>query len=66
MAEYFNARLIKTAELDPAGRYVFAAYPHGISAISGWLSFVTEATGFSQLFPGVLTHRCIFSGVLQP
>jgi hypothetical protein len=53
MAEYLGARLVKTAELDPQGRYVFAAYPHGISAISGWMSFATEATGFSQLFPGV-------------
>jgi hypothetical protein len=53
MAEYLSARLIKTADLDPTGRYVFAAYPHGISAISGWLAFATEATGFSTLFPGV-------------
>jgi hypothetical protein len=52
MADYLQARLVKTAELDPEGRYVFAAYPHGISAISGWLSFATEATGFSTLFPG--------------
>mgnify|MGYP001807078834 CR=1 FL=1 len=52
MAEYLHARLVKTAELDPNQRYVFAAYPHGISAISGWMSFATEATGFSQLFPG--------------
>lgn len=53
MAEYLSARLIKTADLDPTGRYVFAAYPHGISAISGWLAFATEATGFSTLFPGI-------------
>jgi hypothetical protein len=53
MAEYLHARLIKTAELSPEQSYVFAAYPHGISAIGGWLSFATEATGFSTLFPGV-------------
>jgi 1-acyl-sn-glycerol-3-phosphate acyltransferase len=53
MADYLQARLVKTAELDPEQRYVFAAYPHGISAISGWLSFATEATGFTSLFPGI-------------
>lgn len=53
MAEYLHARLIKTAELSPEQSYVFAAYPHGISAIGGWLSFATEATGFSTLFPGI-------------
>ncbi|KAF8065725.1 DGAT2B [Scenedesmus sp. PABB004] len=53
MGDYLSARLIKTAELDPRGRYVFAAYPHGVSAISGWVSFATEAAGFSRLFPGL-------------
>jgi hypothetical protein len=57
MAEYLHARLIKTAELSPEQSYIFAAYPHGISAIGGWLSFATEATGFSTLFPGVLGGR---------
>jgi hypothetical protein len=52
MGDYLSARLIKTAELDPQGRYLFAAYPHGISAISGWVCFATEAAGFSKLFPG--------------
>eukprot|EP00775_Hariotina_reticulata_P013889 gene13889-14008_t len=53
MADYFNAQLIKTSDLDPQGRYIFAAYPHGITAISGWIFFATEACGFSQLFPGL-------------
>ncbi|WIA37057.1 hypothetical protein OEZ86_014034 [Tetradesmus obliquus] len=53
MGDYLSARLIKTAELDPQGRYLFAAYPHGISAISGWTCFATEAAGFSKLFPGI-------------
>ncbi len=52
MAQYFPAKLIKTADLDPAGRYIFACYPHGISAISAWVNFGTDATGFSRLFPG--------------
>lgn len=59
MADYFNAQLIKTADLDPHGKYVFACYPHGISALSGWINFATEATGFSKLFPG--TPACTVS-----
>jgi hypothetical protein len=56
MGDYLSARLVKTAELDPQGRYLFAAYPHGISAISGWVCFATEAAGFSRLFPGEQQH----------
>ncbi|KAG2430477.1 hypothetical protein HXX76_010000 [Chlamydomonas incerta] len=58
MAAYFpGARLIKTADLDPTGRYLFVSHPHGIIAISNWLAFGTEALGFSKLFPG-LDLRC--------
>eukprot|EP00198_Chlamydomonas_reinhardtii_P013511 XP_001702848.1 predicted protein [Chlamydomonas reinhardtii] len=58
MASYFpGARLIKTADLDPAGRYIFVSHPHGVIAISDWLAFATEALGFSKLFPG-LDLRC--------
>jgi hypothetical protein len=62
MGDYLSARLIKTAELDPQGRYLFAAYPHGISAISGWVCFATEAAGFSKLFPGWLQQQHHYCG----
>jgi hypothetical protein len=52
MGERFNARLIRTAALDPRERYVLACYPHGVSAVSGWLMFATEAAGFSDMFRG--------------
>eukprot|EP00798_Chlamydomonas_sp_ICE-L_P019496 gene19496-26159_t len=58
MAHYFDARLIKTTELDPSCNYLFAMMPHGIASISGWLSFCTDATGFSQIFPGI-NCRCL-------
>jgi Diacylglycerol acyltransferase len=58
MAEYTAARLVATVPLDPTQSYVFAAYPHGISAVSGWLSFATEATGFSARFPGLRPYCC--------
>ncbi|GLC63189.1 hypothetical protein PLESTF_000010000 [Pleodorina starrii] len=56
MASYFDARLVKTADLDPNGHYLFAVHPHGIIAISSWINFVTEATGFRKLFPGIDVH----------
>lgn len=52
MGERFNARLIKTADLPPDRPYVFACFPHGVTALSGWLAFGTEATGFGELFEG--------------
>lgn len=53
IAAYFPARIKKTADMDPAGKYLFAVFPHGISAIGGWLNFGTNATGCDQLFPGI-------------
>lgn len=32
--------------------YIFAMVPHGVTAISGWMNFGTEATDFSKHFPG--------------
>ena len=31
-AAYFPARMHKTADLDPAGNYLFACHPHGITS----------------------------------
>jgi hypothetical protein len=33
LSEYFQARLVKTADLDPAGTYIFACAPHGKLAL---------------------------------
>lgn len=33
-ADYFPTQLIKTADLDPDGRYIFVVAPHGQSV--GW------------------------------
>ncbi|XP_052214759.1 2-acylglycerol O-acyltransferase 2-B-like [Dreissena polymorpha] len=65
MGEYFPAKLHKTADLDPRKSYVFGLHPHGIMHISGFLSFATEATGFSELFPGLFPHLAILHGQFQ-
>ncbi|EDO43485.1 predicted protein [Nematostella vectensis] len=51
--DYFPIKLIRTKRLDPKRNYVFGYHPHGIMCIGAWLNFATEATGFSQLFPGI-------------
>jgi hypothetical protein len=57
MKDYFSASLIKTEDLDPHKTYMFIVLPHGVIALSGWVNFVTDATGFSSLFPGVSLSR---------
>ena len=60
MAEYFPARLVKTADLDPKRNYILAMHPHGIISFSAFLNFATTATGFSRMFPGGL--QCWLQG----
>ncbi|KAI1281858.1 2-acylglycerol O-acyltransferase 1 [Halotydeus destructor] len=51
--DYFPIKLIKTADLDPDRNYIFATHPHGAIIAGMSLNAGTEATGFSQLFPGL-------------
>ncbi|KAJ3008805.1 diacylglycerol O-acyltransferase 1 [Thoreauomyces humboldtii] len=56
MKDYFPMALIKTAELDPAGNYLFGYHPHGIIALGAWTNFGTEASDFAGKFPGLNTR----------
>lgn len=47
---------MKTAKLDPSHNYIFGFHPHGILVAGAFGNFCTEATGFSQLFPGLTPH----------
>lgn len=55
-ASFYPAKIIKTAELDPEGNYIFAAHPHGIFCSSLFLAFATEGMNFSKIFPGIDVH----------
>ena len=48
-ASFYPAKIIKTAELDPEGHYIFAAHPHGIFCSSLFLAFATEGMNFSKV-----------------
>ncbi|KAL7006088.1 diacylglycerol O-acyltransferase 1 [Cystobasidiomycetes sp. EMM_F5] len=52
-AGYFPIRLEKTVDLPADRRYVFGYHPHGIIGVGAIANFGTEATGFSDLFPGI-------------
>ena len=51
--EYFPLRLVKTVDLDPDEKYVFAYHPHGVISVGAFGCFGTEGAGFSRLFPGI-------------
>ncbi|KAI6190064.1 Diacylglycerol acyltransferase family-containing protein [Aphelenchoides bicaudatus] len=53
MKRYFPMRIVKTAELPADRNYIVAAHPHGILSFGTFLTFCTEAPGFSELFPGL-------------
>ncbi|CAM5073108.1 unnamed protein product [Natator depressus] len=61
MRDYFPATLVKTAELDPSKNYVVGFHPHGVLVAGAFLNFCTEATGFSQLFPGMTPHMMMLT-----
>ncbi|KAJ0006620.1 hypothetical protein NQD34_013893 [Periophthalmus magnuspinnatus] len=54
--DYFPLKLVKTLDLDPKKNYIFGFHPHGVLVAGGFGNFCTEATGFSELFPGLTPH----------
>ncbi|XP_040282406.1 2-acylglycerol O-acyltransferase 2 [Bufo bufo] len=53
LRDYFPIKLIKTADLDPSKNYIIGVHPHGVLIAGGFTNFCTEATGFSDLYPGI-------------
>lgn len=53
--DYFPARLIKTAELDPARNYILGYHPHGIMCLGAFSNFVPTTDDGSVLSPGIRT-----------
>ncbi|EKM81559.1 hypothetical protein AGABI1DRAFT_118672 [Agaricus bisporus var. burnettii JB137-S8] len=56
-AEYYPVSrvflFLQETDLPPDRPYVFGYHPHGVGAL---VTFATEATGFSSLFPGITPH----------
>lgn len=60
--DYFPIKMVKTAELDPNKNYIFGYHPHGIIGIGAYSCFATEATDFSNVFPGIVPHLVTLEG----
>lgn len=54
--DYFPINLVKTVDLDPSCNYLFGFHPHGVLVAGAFGNFCTEASGFSQLFPGLTPY----------
>lgn len=50
--QYFNGRLVKTAELDPKHRYIFGIHPHGLYAVSMFAN-MWQNNDFKLAFKGI-------------
>lgn len=62
---YFPIRLHKTCDLPPDRSYVFGYHPHGIICLGAFGNFVTEATGFENLFPGINLRFLVLNSNFQ-
>ncbi|CAF2727303.1 unnamed protein product [Rotaria sp. Silwood2] len=56
VSNYFPIKLIKTEDLDPNRNYIFGYHPHGAATVGAGINFLTEATHFSTVFPGIRPH----------
>lgn len=52
-ADYFPLTLVKTAEIEPDGRYVFGYHPHGVISCGVFGGFITEGARTLDLSKGL-------------
>jgi 2-acylglycerol O-acyltransferase 2 len=45
---------MQEGDLDPKGNYIMSYHPHGIISMAAFANFATEATGFSEHYPGIV------------
>ncbi|CAI5442072.1 unnamed protein product [Caenorhabditis angaria] len=57
-ADYFPARIHKTAELSPENNYILACHPHGIISFGIWANFATNGSGVYDIFPKIKFNLC--------
>jgi 2-acylglycerol O-acyltransferase 2 len=59
LGSYFPCLLMKQnpdTVFDPNGLYMFGYHPHGIISVGCFVNFAADATGCSDMFPGI--HIC--------
>ncbi|XP_053163413.1 diacylglycerol O-acyltransferase 2 [Hemicordylus capensis] len=60
--DYFPIRLVKTHNLLTNRNYILACHPHGIMSMGAFCNFGTEATGVSQMYPGIRVYLATLVG----
>jgi hypothetical protein len=59
LGNYFPVLLVKQnpeTVYDPNGVYMMGYHPHGIISVGCFVSFAADATGASEMFPGIKIH----------
>ncbi|KAJ3094282.1 2-acylglycerol O-acyltransferase 1 [Phlyctochytrium planicorne] len=51
--DYFEARVVKTAELERGKNYIFCVHPHGVYCLSLWANLTSNGTALDKLFPTI-------------
>ncbi|XP_031568902.1 2-acylglycerol O-acyltransferase 2-like [Actinia tenebrosa] len=59
--DYFPITLVKTTELDSNKNYILGYHPHGMLPDGALVCFGSEAAGFGQLFPGLMSRVAMHS-----
>ena len=54
--DFFPAKLVKTADLDPGQSYLICSHPHGILCYGAFTAFGTNYLQFDKIFPGIESH----------
>ena len=54
--DFFPAKLVKTADLDPEQSYLICSHPHGILCYGAFAAFGTNFLQFDKIFPGIESH----------
>ncbi len=54
--DYFPVTLVKTVDLDPNKNYILGSHPHGIVPAGAFINFGSDATGFTDKFPGIKVY----------
>ena len=50
--DYFPLELVKTADLDPNGKYLLCSHPHGAMPAGINIATATNVCGWNEKFPG--------------
>jgi hypothetical protein len=51
--EYFDLKIVKTAEIPPTKNYIFCYHPHGATPFGMYSGLNSNCCGFDDLYPGI-------------